>query len=179
LNKFRIRKEDCLLLGVLIKKYGNKGGFILKSEKYIPDNIAGLKSVFLEIDGQLVPFFIEEDGIDIRSDNTAVIIFDDILSEPRIRKMLDSNIYITASQGEVSAETEYSGIEGFEVIDNTHGNIGKIDSVMNIPGNPVLKITKGNKEIMIPVTASIIRLIDEKTRKVEITAPEGLIELYL
>lgn len=179
--KFEIKKEDCLCIGTLIKTYGRKGEFILRSDSRIPDSITGLKSVFLEIDGQLVPFFITDDGIDIRSDTSAVILFDDILSGSRINKMLDSKVYMphSHSPGVVSEDPEHSEIVGFDVIDKNHGNIGKIARIMTIPGNPVLKVIKGNKEILIPVTGTIIRSVDEENRKVVIEAPEGLIELYI
>jgi 16S rRNA processing protein RimM len=45
--------------------------------------------------------------------------------------------------------------------------------------NPLLQIKQGTKEVLIPLAANVVQAIDRKKRTMTITAPEGLIQLYL
>jgi ribosomal 30S subunit maturation factor RimM len=52
-------KSD-ILLGQIIKASGYEGAVTVKLEKDFFDNIPNIESVFLEIEGRPVPFFISE-----------------------------------------------------------------------------------------------------------------------
>ena len=43
----------------------------------------------------------------------------------------------------------------------------------------LLEIQYMNKQILIPIDKSIIKKIDSKNKTINITAPDGLIDLYL
>ncbi len=49
-----------ILLGRISKVHGFEGAVTVKLEKNLIENIPDMESVFLEIEGKPVPFFIEE-----------------------------------------------------------------------------------------------------------------------
>ena len=55
-----MRKEDCYFLGRITRKHGLSGNVILKLDTDQPDFYKKLESIFVEINGLLVPFFIEK-----------------------------------------------------------------------------------------------------------------------
>ena len=55
-----MQKEDCYFLGRIIRKHGLSGNLILKLDTDQPEIYKKLESIFVEINGLLVPFFIEK-----------------------------------------------------------------------------------------------------------------------
>ncbi len=67
---------------------------------------------------------------------------------------------------------------GFKVLDSRHGDIGILVNILPLPHQSLLQITKGKREILIPLVDEIIQQVDRNTKTIFITAPEGLIEIY-
>lgn len=49
--------DDCYYLGKVTKKHGFKGNLIIHLDTDEPELYNTLESVFIEIDGSLIPFF--------------------------------------------------------------------------------------------------------------------------
>jgi 16S rRNA processing protein RimM len=64
---------------------------------------------------------------------------------------------------------------GLEVqgIDGTR--LGRVENLFETGSNDVLVVKQGNEEILIPVTASIVRDVDFKEGKILVDLPEGLV----
>ena len=69
-------------------------------------------------------------------------------------------------------------IVGYEVIDERYGTVGIAEEVLERLMQPVLKIKKGKVEVMLPITNDAIKKVDRAARKLYVSSPEGLIELY-
>jgi 16S rRNA processing protein RimM len=54
-----ISKAKCRHLGTLAKPHGTKGALMLKLRNNKAEDFKKRESVFVEIDGLLVPFFVE------------------------------------------------------------------------------------------------------------------------
>jgi 16S rRNA processing protein RimM len=70
-------------------------------------------------------------------------------------------------------------VVGFTVLDTSYGEVGIIEDVIDLAINPLLQIKQGTKEVLIPLAANVVQAIDRKKKTMTITAPEGLIQLYL
>ena len=85
---------------------------------------------------------------------------------------------------EVLPETEgtefyYFEIENYTVIDENRGEIGVVQKVIDLSGNPIIQIDADGKEVLIPKQDEFIKEIDRENHIIHIVAPEGLIEMYL
>jgi len=174
-----MKKTDCQLLGVLTKPHGYKGDVILSCTNSLPEDILKWESVFIETDGLLVPFFID-DCILTHAD-TAVIRFEDYTNIELIREFLHCQVYIpkTFVKKKRSVSFEITDLEGYTVIDRHFGDLGIVEEILDYSQNIVFRITKEKQEVMVPVHDSIVENIDTRKKIIFINAPEGLIDLYL
>ena len=70
-------------------------------------------------------------------------------------------------------------IVGFMVVDTEKGELGPISEVLEYPTQAILQVMKGKKEILIPILDQVIQNVDRDKKILTITAPEGLIDMYL
>ena len=70
-------------------------------------------------------------------------------------------------------------IKGFKVIDSKHGEIGTVIGVIDSKVNPLLEIENGDLEILLPKMDQFIDEIDWDNNTLHVSAPDGLIEMYL
>jgi 16S rRNA processing protein RimM len=172
-----INKENCLLLGTLTKPHGIKGSLFLWLNSANAIDIKKRDSVFVEIDGLLVPFFIE--NFKINSAENALIKFEEVDSETKAKAFAEGRVYVlkNAIRKRRKAADVLPSFSGYKVIDRQLGFIGTAGEINEIANNPLLQVMNGNKEFLIPAHEDIILEINEKDREIYIDAPEGLFDL--
>jgi 16S rRNA processing protein RimM len=174
-----MNKSDCYFLGYISKPHGIKGEVNVKLDVDNPYEYSEMESVFLEVQGKLVPFFIE--SISIRDKGFALIKFEGIDNEAQASAMVQSQLFLPLSilpplQGN---KFYYHEVIDFKVSDKSFGEVGLVKDVLEYPHQAVLQVLKADKEILIPITDAIILNVDRQLKTIFIAAPEGLIELYL
>lgn len=173
-----MNKENYYFLGYIVKTQGQKGDLVLMLDVDNPKQYEKLESVFIEIDKDLVPFFIEK--ITLKHQNKAVVRFQDI--KPENTSFLEKrSVYLPLDLLPKLSGNKfyYHEVVKFEVIDLHHGNIGKIVDIVDIQPQALFQILYKGKEILIPVVDEIIKTVDRKNKQIIIEAPEGLIDLYI
>jgi 16S rRNA processing protein RimM len=174
-----MNKEECFYLGHTVKLHGYKGEINIKLDVDSPHDYQEMESVFIELNGQLVPFFIT--SIKVKDKGFAAVKFEGIDTIEQAEKLLSLQLYLPlAVLPKLSGNKfYYHEVTDFSVIDKNFGEVGTVKQVLDFPNQAVLQVYKGEKEILIPVTDEIILDVDRKTKTVHTKAPEGLIELYL
>ena len=76
-------------------------------------------------------------------------------------------------------EFYFHEIIGYEVQDKRHGFIGCVEEILDRPEQEIIRILKGKKEILVPLTDEMISKIDRKKKILILDTPEGLVDLYL
>lgn len=172
-----INKSDCQSIGVLAKLHGYKGEYVLVSDFNLDNDITNWESVFLEIDGLLVPFFI--DSVKITSDTCAFIAFTDINSSEQAKEFLSCWVYQLKTITNVKEEdVDLTLLSGYKVIDKKAGVIGKIEQVLDYNQNFLFQVLHGKRTILIPINEEIIVKVNHQKKEVIIAAPEGLLDLF-
>ena len=171
-----LNKENLIFLGTLLKPHGIHGDMILKLNNLHPDNLPEIKSIFIEIEGLIIPFFISQ-YTDI-NESSILVGLDDIKSNEEAKKLIGCKIYITKDILDIpdNLHLKSPDLIGYVVIDRKHGNLGKITDFLNITDNPLFKVTGKGKELMIPAHSDIILKIDNKKKTVTTEVPEGLLD---
>ena len=172
-------KKDFYFLGKIIKTSGYKGSLVFFFDVDDIAHYKDLEAVFIELNNQLVPFAIEH--LQFKTGNTAYIKLEDISSEDQAKILIGCELYLPLSfLPPLSGKQFYfHEVIGFSIVDKSYGDIGKISEIMEQTSQPVFVILKNEKEIMIPVSDEIILNIDRENKRIEIDAPEGLIDIYL
>jgi 16S rRNA processing protein RimM len=172
-------KQDYFEIGNVVKIHGIHGELILEAKN--PDLVENIEeSVFLEIDGLLVPFFITE--IKATSKERFRIKFDWIDSESKAKKLVNCPVHLPLnkiSHSKIDFEENINLLEGFLVIDTVLGELGQISSVIENMNNPLMAVTYKKREILIPIHPDLIESINSKKKTITLNCPEGLIDLFM
>ena len=170
-------KKDCFYLGRVTKPWGTKGQMALFLDVDTPDDYAGLDSAFVEVKGSLVPYFFHVDQL---GGNRAIVTFDD-LDADQAAALAGHDLYLPLDLlPKLDGNRFYfHEVVGFRVVDSNYGDIGTLDQVVEYPAQPLFSISKNGTEILVPVIDQVIDRVDRDTRTLYITAPNGLIDLYL
>lgn len=168
-----IRKEDVFKIGRLGKSHGVKGDISFPFDDDVFDSVEA-DYLILDIDGILVPFFIEE--YRFRNDTTAIIKFEGVDSQERARELTGCDVYFPRELAD-SAEDglSWSAIVGFDILEAQSGKaIGRIASIDDSTLNILFCLEDGR---LIPATDDLITAIDQQARTITMHIPEGLLEL--
>ncbi|MBD79770.1 MAG: 16S rRNA processing protein RimM [Crocinitomicaceae bacterium] len=171
--------DECYYLGYIVKAHGLKGAFQVKLDVTDPQEYKELESVFVEIDKQLIPFFLE--NISIQQKGQAKVQFEDINSQEEARQLVGKQLFLPLDLlPELTGNHfYYHDIPGYLVKDKEFGEIGKIIEVMEAPSQDLLVIDCKGKEVLVPITDDSILKVDRTSKVIEVTTPDGLIAMYL
>ena len=172
-----IRKEDVYRIGRIGKPHGVKGEMNFMFTDDVFDRTDS-DYLIIEVDGLLVPFFIEE--YRFRSDETALLKLCDIDTQEQARQFTNCEVFFERSKADTPAdELTWAQIVGFQIVDENNGKIiGKIVAVDDSTENILFEIepTKGDR-ILIPAHDSLIHNIDTQSQTITMTIPDGLLAL--
>ncbi len=169
-------KENCIHLGHIGRTHGIHGQLILISEIPLPNNI--IKEPFLvDIDGGLVPFYLE--SLKNRDQQSYLIKFDHISDKEQAEQYVTCEVYILSLPALEDGKTnkKVSSIKNYLIYDEQENFIGKIDEILDFSGNTLVRLFVEEKEIMLPFTESHILDWNDKTRKIKLRIPDGLLNL--
>lgn len=168
--------QSDILLGRIIKVNGVEGAVTVRLEKVFFENIPQMESVFLEIEGRLVPFFINSS--EYTGANILKLKFAGYNSIEKVGEFIGCLIFLT---GAISDGYHTSGIPDFnnyKVLTQDNKLLGTITEVIPSPGQWLLNIlSAGNKDVLIPFHDHFIVSIDKKKKIIVMDLPEGLTEI--
>ena len=173
-----MKKEDCFYLGKIAKTHGLKGEVTLKVEADNPSAYLEMKHFFLEINKVLTPFFVEK--ITPNGDKFFVQV-QDVKTVEQAQNLVGKAVYLPMEMlPKLSGKQFYfHEIVDFTVVDSVKGELGAVSEVLEYPTQAILQIMHGKKEILIPILDHVIQNVDRDRKILTITAPEGLIDMYL
>jgi len=174
-----MNKADCFHLGYVAKLHGFKGEVSLFLDVTNPEDYQTLDAVFIEINGQLSPFFVE--SFKLKNKGFAAVKFEGVNAENDARLLLRKNLFLPAQILPKLSGTHFYDHEvvDFTVVDVNFGEVGKLKSIVDLQVNPLIQIMKDEKEVLIPLIEGVVVELDRKKKIMTIEAPAGLIELYL
>ena len=174
-----MRKEDCFYLGNIVSKYSFKGDVLVKLDTDDPEIYENMESVFVSLGNNLVPFFIKR--CRLHKSNLLRIDFEEVKSESDADRIMKSGLYLplTMLPKLTGNKFYYHEIIGFAMIDSVHGDIGFIQSVNDTTAQALFEVEKDGAQLLIPISDDIITKVDRENKRILVTTPEGLVNLYL
>lgn len=168
-----IKREDVYKIGKLGKTHGVSGELSFLFDDDVFDR-ADADYLILDIDGILVPFFIEE--YRFKTDNNAIIKFEGIDTQDRAREFTGSDVYFPRKlNDEEENGLSWAAIVGFDIIDaSTSKIVGRIASVDDSTINILFELEDGK---LIPASEELITDIDKHKKTITIDLPKGILEL--
>ncbi len=171
-----ITRESVFKIGTIGRIHGVKGEVAIHITDDVFDRVDA-EYLFVEVEGLLVPFFMEE--YRFKSDTTVLMKFCDIDDADRASSLTGCDVYFPRNLVEESSdELTWNEMVGFTLIDsNTHQVVGEITHVDLTTINTLFEVntTDGNP-ILIPAADELVDDVDRKNRAITMRVPEGLIE---
>jgi len=172
---------DLIWVGFLKKTYGRKGGLKVELHESIIDRIEPGTFLFIDLDGDHVPFEIST--LEFKSD--AIIYFEDISNPEQASQFTGRQLYIekrhldTNLIGALSDDDlEYGFLSGYKLLHPEIGEIGIIEAVEMFPQQEMAVIKKSrDHKILIPLIPDLIEEIIEKKKLVTINFPVDILKL--
>jgi len=173
-----IRPEDVYQIGRMGKVHGLKGEINFQFTDDVWDRTDS-DYIICEVDGILVPFFIEE--YRFRSDSTAIMKLEDLESADAVQFLVNSDVYIEKKYQEELDEDEVAlnYFIGFKMIDGDNGQeIGTIIDIDDQTDNWLFIVErKDGNEVMIPAHEEFISEIIQEEKTMVMDLPLGLLDL--
>ena len=168
-----IKKEEVYKIGRLGKAHGIRGEVSFLFDDDVFDRVDA-DYLILDIDGILVPFFLEE--YRFKSDANALVKFDGIDSLERAKELTGCDVYFPRELSDEDDEhISWAEIIGYKLVDSETGTVaGTIASVDDSTINTLFELEDGR---LIPASEELIQKIDTKKHQIEIKLPEGILEL--
>ncbi|SDD91168.1 ribosome maturation factor RimM [Riemerella columbipharyngis] len=172
-----MRKEDCYFLGKITRKHGLMGSVVLKLDTDQPHFYNKLESIFVEINGLLVPFFIEKQQWQ-RADSK-IITFKNI-AKNMVEQSLGKSVYLPLAtlprlEGK---QFYYHEVMGFSIFDEKDTLCGIITSINDQTAQHYFILDLKGKEVIIPIIKDWILEVDRDKHFLKMNLPEGLLEIF-
>ena len=167
-----IRQEEVYRIGRLGKTHGVKGEVTLLFDDDIFDRV-DCDYLILEVDGILVPFFIEE--YRFKGDTTAIMKFEDVDTQQRAQELTGCNVFFPRSLAEEDNTPSLSMLIGFNLVEaSSAAVIGRIAAIDDSTANLLFELEDGT---LIPANDDLITDIDMTKKRITMNIPKGLLEL--
>ena len=168
-----IRAEEVYKIGRLGKAHGVKGEVSFQFDDDIFDRVDA-DYLVLDIDGILVPFFMEE--YRFRSDTICLVKFKSVDTQQRAQELTGCDVFFPRALAEEGDEMpSLSMLVGFEIVNNANGeNVGRIAAIDDSTANILFELEDGT---LIPASDDLIEEIDAEQQQIKMNIPEGLLAL--
>jgi 16S rRNA processing protein RimM len=170
--------KDCYFLGKISRRHGLQGNVMLKLDTDQPDLYNKLAGVFLEVNGLLVPFFIEKQQWSKL--DTKIISFKNA-SEQMVEQSIGKNVFLPLSTlPQLSGKQfYYHEVVGYTIEDTEGVHCGVIKEVNDQTAQHYFILQLDTKEVIIPLIKDWILEVDREQKNIKMQLPEGLLDVFL
>lgn len=173
-----IPKNNCTKVGYVQKPHGINGELVIRFQEEYYETIEEAPTIFLEIDGLLVPYFIAEEGLRFKSSESVIAHLEWVDTDAKAKALCGLQVFVS-QDNVIHADDEMSpsALVGYLLFGQDQGLIGEIREVLDYAGNMLLSVDYQGKETLVPLNEDLIVSIDEDRRELELRIPEGLFDL--
>jgi len=171
-----MKKQDCFLFGTIFKLHGYKGDVNIYNNNEIPIVLNDIKFFYIQENNELIPYFPV--SVRLKKKNVLLVKFEDVDSEREALKILKKKVYLPnyfLTEGELLNQNKI--IIGFNVLDKSLGNIGKVEFINDSTKQNLIIVKNSEKEFFIPFHDQFIVNIDVANKILEVNIPQELIDI--
>lgn len=168
-----IKQEEVYKIGRLGKSHGVKGEISFQFDDDIFDRVDA-EYLVLDIDGILVPFFMEE--YRFRNDTVCLVKFCDINTQQRAQELTGCDVYFPRALAEEGEEMpSLASLVGLCIIDtSSKKTVGRIAAIDDTTQNILFELEDGT---LIPASDELIESIDINKKEIIMNIPNGLLDI--
>jgi len=169
--------------GKVVKTHGVDGTVKIILEDMIYTSSKSPSFLYIDINDELVPHFIH--SFEVIDEQTLHIKFEDWDNKEDAHQAIKGKLVYVDTEDkefanfEMDAEVlDVSFLIGFKLKNQNDEILGKIDDVIELPNNILLKIYIDEKENLFPLHDDLIVEVNEQEQYIKMEIAEGLFEIY-
>mgnify|MGYP006357027313 CR=1 FL=1 len=161
-------------IGKFVASYGLAGELLLVHTLGKKTALKGLKTLLLE--NSFLPYFIE--NAVAKNDEEILVKLEGIHSKETAKKITSKEVWLAENDfKKFVAKAAPISMLGFTLIDGKN-NLGEITEVIEQPHQLLCSIMYKNNHAYIPVHEHNLIKVDNEAKKLYVTLPPGLLEIY-
>jgi 16S rRNA processing protein RimM len=123
-----------------------------------------------------IPYFITK--IKSTDEEEVILHFDETESVEVARKLVGKQVFVEEDM--LMKEVQDSPLLwiGFEAIDETAGSLGQIEDIYQTAQQWLATVRVNGKEALLPLIDQTLKGVDLKKKKVHLSLPDGLLDIY-
>ena len=175
-------EPEYVSIGHTRKAHGITGELKVSIEEQYLEDFMKNERIFLDVKGVKVPYFIDN----IRGGGELILKMEEVDNRDQAIVLQSREIFLRKQdilpehlrefEVEPEEELEYARLAGFQIIDETLGEIGVISEILEMPQQEMAFLSYKNREVLIPMNEQLILRVDERKRCVYMDLPEGLLD---
>ena len=172
-----IKKEEVFKIGLFAKPHGIKGELSLITNSDVFDDTDD-PYVVCDIDGILVPFFIED--YRYKRDSVVLVKLEEVDNEDAAREFVNREVFYPLNAVEDSdlvGDMTWDSFIGYMVTDERLGELGNITDVDDSTINVLFQVKYEGEDIRFPAVEDLITDVDHENKRLTVSLPEGLLDL--
>jgi 16S rRNA processing protein RimM len=173
-----MNRNQCFELGYIERTLGFDGSVVAFFDVDDAGRYAKVDGFFLEINGQLVPYLVDE--IKSHGKDKFAIRFQNIGDHDSAQKLKGTKLYLPEKFLPPLKKGQYYFHEliDCQVEDEVLGPLGKINGIVDLPHQTLATMEFMGQEVLIPVHDDILIGFNREGKKVSTRLPDGLLEVY-
>lgn len=170
--------NEYINIGKIVAAFGLKGEVIIVHSLGKKTTLNGVAVLFVEeIKGSYLPYFVESSKAKDHEEMTVKL--EGVNSKEAASRLHTKPIWLLdADFRKLAGKNAPISLLGFELITDKEENLGPIEEVIEQPHQVLLKILLDGKEALIPLHAETLDKIDHAKKRVYVTLPDGLLDVY-
>ena len=169
--------KNYFKVGKIVATYGLLGEVILKHSLGKKTSLKGLEAIFVEEKkDSFLPYFIS--STKIKSDTEVLLIVEGFATKEASKKLVQKEVWLLEDDfKKFAGKSAPISLLGLIMV-NEDEELGEILEVIEQPHQVLCRIMYHGNDALIPVHEEFLDKIDQKNKKVYVTLPDGLLEIY-
>lgn len=173
-----MQKDQCFELGYVERPFGYEGALIAHFDVDNPAYYLKMKTIFLEINGQLIPYTAEK--MALHKGNQVMVRLANVTDEEAAKKMKGTRLFLPEScLPSLDKGYYFHELVNCRVIDEVSGPLGTVKEIIDLPNHTLASVDFEGNEVLFPVHDQILLRFDRNKKEIYTRLPEGLLEIYL
>jgi 16S rRNA processing protein RimM len=169
--------NDYINIGRIVASFGLTGEVILKHALGKKTQLKEVEAIFVEQHkGSYLPYFVQSSKAKDHEDT--YVKLEAVDTKESAARLTGKQVWLLdADFRKLAGKTAPISLLGFQLLTKDE-DLGPIEEVIEQPHQVLLRISLDGKEALIPLHAETLDKIDHKTKRVYVTLPDGLLDIY-
>jgi 16S rRNA processing protein RimM len=169
---------ETISIGKIVAPFGLGGELVIRHGLGTKTALKDLKALFIEDKaGNQIPYFVS--SAKAKNHEEVFVKLDGIDSREAAVQLIKKQVWLKKEDFEkYAAPAAAISLMDFMVKENGK-EIGRISEIIEQPHQVLCTVMVGEKEVLIPLHEETLLGIDRKKKIVEVSLPEGLLDIYL